>query len=47
MGKLDNEGKMFFKGLILGMLIMSQIAGILGSAGYTFPNNVKEIWGAL
>lgn len=32
-----HERNVFLYGVVIGMLIMSQIAGILGTAGYEFP----------
>lgn len=32
-----HERNMFLYGVVVGILIMSQIAGILGSAGYEIP----------
>lgn len=32
-----HERNVFLYGFVVGMLIMSQIAGILGSAGYEIP----------
>lgn len=40
------EDNQLLCGVIIGMLLMSQIAGILGSAGYEIPKRytVAQIW---
>lgn len=43
---MNNENKRFLLGVFMGILIMSQIAGILGSAGYEIPKRftVARLW---
>jgi len=40
------ENKQFITGFIFGILIMSQVAAILGHAGYEIPQrySITKIW---
>lgn len=43
---MTKDDKLFLYGVVVGILIMSQIAGILGSAGYEIPKRytVARLW---
>ena len=43
---MTKDDKTFLYGVVIGMLIMSQIAGILGSAGYEIPKRytIARLW---
>jgi tetrahydromethanopterin S-methyltransferase subunit B len=43
---MTKDEKTFLYGVVIGMLIMSQIAGILGNAGYEIPKRytIAKLW---
>lgn len=43
---MDKEDKIYLQGVIMGILIMTQIAGIIGVVGYGVPTktDIIRLW---